>query len=482
MPAQTKILIVDDDASSRLTLESALAPLNYQCVLAANGREGLRLAAETDPDLIVLDVMMPDMDGFEVCRNLRARPHHAEVPILLVTALDDRASRLQGIEAGADDFLNKPIDRVELRTRVHSVARLNRYRRLLAERSKFEWLAEDATEGCLLLDANGRIEYANAEARRWLRAGDGPDAKWEDSFLAHARKEYQLEPADAWDNWPAPGGNRCLLRPESPAERRVWLSVETHSPRTGPGHSLVVRLRDITETVERHQDTWKLRTFLCHKLRTPLIGLKGGMDLLEEAGNTLAPEEVSEMVALVRQSGRRLQGEIEDLLQFIDAPRLAGLGAGFALAELEKLARDQAASLGLATLEVQIAPGLADRSLGIGRQMLELIFAEVFGNSLKFHPQGAPAMRVTVSRASDAHARLTIQDDGATLSPARLARIGVPFFQGEKFFTGELPGMGLGLAMIRSLACEVGGDCRVSNVETGPGVRVTIDLPLYPDE
>jgi putative two-component system response regulator len=82
----------------------------------------------------LLDVTMPDMDGFEVCEKLRANPQTREVPIIMVTALNDRASRLRGLEAGADDFISKPYDRLELRTRVKTILRVNRYRRLMDER------------------------------------------------------------------------------------------------------------------------------------------------------------------------------------------------------------------------------------------------------------------------------------------------------------------------------------------------------------
>jgi putative two-component system response regulator len=84
------------------------------------------LTIEVIPDLILLDVMMPGMDGFEVCRRLRADSVLGEVPILMITALDDRSSRLQGIQAGADDFITKPIDSVELLARVQGITRLNR--------------------------------------------------------------------------------------------------------------------------------------------------------------------------------------------------------------------------------------------------------------------------------------------------------------------------------------------------------------------
>ncbi len=125
------ILIVDDAVANRETLRELLNADNFQLVEAADGPTALRLAAETPPDLVLLDVMMPGMDGYEVCRRLRADARLAEMPIIMVTALDDQASRLAGIEAGADDFITKPYNRVELRARVRTISRLNRYRRLL---------------------------------------------------------------------------------------------------------------------------------------------------------------------------------------------------------------------------------------------------------------------------------------------------------------------------------------------------------------
>jgi response regulator RpfG family c-di-GMP phosphodiesterase len=133
-----KILIVDDEPGGRDALESLLLNQGYQLALASNGIETLSIARTINPDLILLDIMMPGMDGFEVCRQLRADPRIAEVPVIMVTALDDRDSRLQGIEVGADDFVTKPIDRGELRTRVRSILRLNRYRSLQDERVKLE--------------------------------------------------------------------------------------------------------------------------------------------------------------------------------------------------------------------------------------------------------------------------------------------------------------------------------------------------------
>lgn len=135
------ILIVDDESVSRYTVEVLLESEGYTLVFAENGPEALEKAVQLVPDLMLLDVMMPGMDGFQVCQALRANPRLAELPIVMVTALDDRESRLRGIEVGADDFMTKPFDRAELRARIRTITRLNRYRRLVETAEQLAYLA-----------------------------------------------------------------------------------------------------------------------------------------------------------------------------------------------------------------------------------------------------------------------------------------------------------------------------------------------------
>ena len=136
------ILITDDEPSVRETLSAMLGGQGYILHFAKDGAEALQMADQLRPDLILLDVMMPGMDGFEVCRRIRATPPLAEVPIVILTALDDPPSLLHGIEAGADDFLTKPVDRHELRARVRTITRLNRYHTLMEQRDSLRHMAE----------------------------------------------------------------------------------------------------------------------------------------------------------------------------------------------------------------------------------------------------------------------------------------------------------------------------------------------------
>ncbi|KPV54304.1 hypothetical protein SE17_04570 [Kouleothrix aurantiaca] len=135
-PQPIQILVIDDDADQSSILADLLSAQGHSVLLAGSGREGLALAQDHLPDLILLDVMMPGMDGFAVCEALRANPQIAEVNILMMTALEDRASRLRGIGAGADEFLTKPLDHMELSLRVRTIARINRYHHLLNERER----------------------------------------------------------------------------------------------------------------------------------------------------------------------------------------------------------------------------------------------------------------------------------------------------------------------------------------------------------
>jgi adenylate cyclase len=124
MKEQATILVVDDQANNRKLLADLLIARGYAAVTAAGGKEGLAKVASIRPDLVLLDVMMPDLSGYEVCKQIRADPDNGILPVVMVTALDPAQERIKGIEAGADDFLTKPINQAELLARVKSLLRV----------------------------------------------------------------------------------------------------------------------------------------------------------------------------------------------------------------------------------------------------------------------------------------------------------------------------------------------------------------------
>lgn len=120
----TKILVVDDNLQNVELLEGLLASRGYEVIKAFNGKEALKKVEEVAPDIILLDVLMPHIDGYEVCRRLKARDETKLVPVIMITALNSVEDKVRGIEAGADDFITKPFQKPELLARVKSFERM----------------------------------------------------------------------------------------------------------------------------------------------------------------------------------------------------------------------------------------------------------------------------------------------------------------------------------------------------------------------
>jgi putative two-component system response regulator len=131
-----RILVVDDEIRNIKLLESLLRPEGYDVIHARTGLETLEAVPREKPDLILLDVMMPGMDGFEVAGKLKLDPASRAIPIIMVTSLDDRASRLAALNMGAEEFITKPVDRAELWVRVRNLLRLKQYSDFLVEHAR----------------------------------------------------------------------------------------------------------------------------------------------------------------------------------------------------------------------------------------------------------------------------------------------------------------------------------------------------------
>jgi two-component system, cell cycle response regulator len=476
------ILIVDDTPVGREILEDLLLSPGYQFTFASDGYEALAQAAKIIPDLILLDVMMPGMDGFETCRQLRADPILAEVPIVMVTALDDRDSKLQGIQAGADDFVSKPFDRAELRARVHTITRLNRYRRLLAERARFDWVVEHAEDGYLLVNDQDEIIHTNPKAALYLGLTGTPSESPPPPFLAQAQKQYLCEPAEAWADWPAqsaqnPAKSRYLVRPESPAAHPFWLQVTLLDQPAGLATQRLIHLRDVTMQMSLQRDMYTFHSALSHKLRTPLTHLATSLEFLVAEGPDLPNEQMVHLSKIALKGARRLRAEIEDILQYINISKLNQAEVGTTLSEFQQLVTEISGELEIPYVSVDYQEGIQELKLSLSQRAVEWIIREILENAKKFHPQQSPRIEITLTRPGENMLHLKIADDGLTLAPDQLTQIWMPYYQGEKYFTGETAGMGLGLSIVASLLREGGGTCQLYNRTEGSGMIMELKIP-----
>lgn len=180
-----KVLVVDDTPMNVKMLADILAFKGYEVLTAGGGRECLAKVDSDGPDIVLLDVMMPDLDGYAVCRTIRAKPETAMLPVVMVTALDPVRERVKGLEAGADDFLSKPINQPELLARVRSLLRIKEFHERVQAQSRelADWnrtLEQRVADGVREIEQMRRLkrflspQIADLIVSRTLGSGDDP--------------------------------------------------------------------------------------------------------------------------------------------------------------------------------------------------------------------------------------------------------------------------------------------------------------------
>jgi adenylate cyclase len=180
--APARILVVDDTPLNVKLLADLLRAQGYDVLTAASGREAMAVVEKEDLDLVLLDVVMPEMSGYEVCRKIRANPGTGILPVVMVTALDPGEERIKGIEAGADDFLTKPINQPELLARVRSLLRIRELYEELGEMNRT--LEQRVREQVAQLDRLGRLKrFFSPQLAELIVAGDA-----EDPLKSHRRE------------------------------------------------------------------------------------------------------------------------------------------------------------------------------------------------------------------------------------------------------------------------------------------------------
>jgi len=478
------ILIVDDEEEARNLLEHALRNEGYQLSFAKHGEQGLAMAQQLLPDTIITDLMMPVMNGLELCKHLRKDSQLSAIPILMLTSMTDRTSRLQGIEAGADDFLAKPCDRTELRTRLRTITRLNRYRRLMNEQLKFQWAIEQAQEGYVLLNEQGIIEYANASAREFLHLPN-IDKKSTLSippvqFLSHVKNNYECQPEHLWEHWPPSLDNAAsiyLVRPETRQSSALWIDVRAfHSPDKS---EVLVHLRDVSKQVSLHRRTCTFEALISHKLLSPL-GAMSILPLLKSKLENKISDDLMEFLDLAIENSNKLQQQVQEIINYVETLDSVGLVQAAQYTSVQQLVHlfENEAKKQELKAKLNVSPNMLSLKVGLSISDLYTVFSNILNNAKKFHPKQQPLVILQTEQYNLDKLTFYLIDDGIRLPIEELDKVWQPYYQNEKSFTGEVQGMGLGLSRVAAIVWSVGGHCSLSNREDKPGIKVKINLPI----
>jgi CheY-like chemotaxis protein len=507
------ILVADDEPLTQRMLARQMTNIGYQVALAATGAETLRQAAALNPDVILLDVVMPDMDGFEVCRRLRAEPRLADVPIIMITGLEDRDAYLAGLCAGADDFMRKPVDRVELEIRLSNIMRLNRYRRLLQEKDRFVRLAEIAPVGIVITDQDGQVQFANPAAQALFasvpKAGGAGrllgepenhlrrEVVWRDpEGVTHAAECSMI--STQWENQPAgltlihDITDRKAAEVQREALQRQLLETSRQAgmaeAATGVLHNVGNALNSVTVAAGLIADSLS---------QSRLPALVKALALLRDCGGPFPPEAQSGRVmnyldALAEHltdEQQRLLTEFCQVRERIDHIRL-----------IVKQQQSYAFDYGAATEPVETAALMDDvlamhltgeTSIVVQRdyQALPPISCEkhkllqILVNLVRNAQQALEAsghsdqrLAIRIDRIAPDRLRIEIADNGIGIASEHLSRIF------EFGFTTHRDGHGFGLHASANLAREMGGSLSGHSDGSGGGATFILELPFHAPE
>jgi len=512
-----RILIVDDERHNRLLMEVMLTPEGLFLQTASNGEEALAMIAQQPPDLILLDIMMPGMDGYEVASRIKGNSATKNIPVIMITALDDPKARIRGLTAGAEDFLTKPVDRVELCVRVRNLLRLKSYgdyfdkysqmlegkvtsrtadlvertrqAAVLAEQAALLDLAQDAI---IVQDMQSRIQFWNHGAEvtyGWsskealgrnacelLRTGFSKPSeeiqaellltgKWEGESIHHKRDGTRLNVASRW----------ALQRNAFGAPDRI-LTLNNDITARKEAEAALERVRN-----EQLRFKDEFLSHVSHELRTPLTATRQFTSILLGGLAGELNNEQRGYQEIVLKNVKQLQAMIDDLLEVtrLETGNLKMVResvsvsnvVGDALNTLQVTASDKRITLS-SDFPLDLPEAYADQT------RLRQILIILLDNAIKFTPEGGTiSIKVGRQHQDPQFLLFAVSDSGCGISPETAERIFERLYQITDHTESSRKGLGLGLFICKKLVTQQGGQIWVER-QRHKGATLSFTLPV----
>jgi PAS domain S-box-containing protein len=498
-----RVLIADDNADMRNYVYRLLAP-HCEVELATDGEAALVAARRQAPDLILSDIMMPRMNGMQLLEHLRKDANLKTTPLILLSARAGDEARVEGLQAGADDYLVKPFNNRELLARVKANLNLELHRaREAAEEAqaeseeRFKTLFCQAAAGIAECDLAGHFQLVNDRYCDML--GRSREAllqlHMEDTIFPEDRSSIMAQVIEMKNTGESFTAERQCLRGDGSS---IWVrnNVSLVRDRHGQPQSMVVISQDITErkaaelAIRSAQEDLKkyaarlersnkelehFATIASHDLQEPLRKVMMFSDHLENiTENILSPEAKDDIVRLQRAT-RKMQTLIDNLL---DLSRVARRGSPFRKVNLANLMTEVMADLHPMLNE-------AGGTLEIGNMIeleadpsqLQQLLENLISNAIKFHRQDVlPVVRVSSDYVDGECCQITVSDNGIGIKPEYKDKIFDAFVRLNS--QNAYPGNGIGLTICQKIAMRHEGTIQVDSVP-GEGSTFTVKLPIH---
>jgi signal transduction histidine kinase/CheY-like chemotaxis protein len=492
-PPPARILVADDNADLRAYLSRLLAP-HYNVEAVVDGAAALQAARRCPPDLVLADVMMPELDGFELLHALHADPDLEALPVILLSARAGEEATLEGLAAGANDYLVKPFSAREVQARIATHLEIARLRREADTRAhELAVILEAMDDGVLLIDPGGKIVRNNTACFRLVQIEHSAD--WQTVFLRATIAERNLlmrttdpsgHPLSA-EAWPA---NR-LLRGETftgsqaqeyritgmaGQQRLLSVSGVPLYDAQGQVQGGIEVLHDLTARYEQEQERAQMLNVVAHELRSPLTSLKMGIELNLRRLARGTPVEPNQLQSNA-QAVERMERLVNDLL---NAARAETVQVGLQRAPTDltalckQVANEQMRTSGRKIdLDMPEEPVIAEVDRGRIGQVVE----NLLSNALKYSPTEATVALQLRQEGGDA--LIAVQDSGPGIPADVQPRLFERFYRapGAKVLHGTGVGLGVGLYLSKQLVERHGGTISVAS-EVGHGTIFTVRLPL----